>query len=360
MKIVSLVGARPQFVKEAMLGQAVRATHAWRHVLVHSGQHYDLNMSDIFFQELGIPQPEYHLGIGSGSHAAMTAAALTGLEDVLLKENPNALLVYGDTNTTLAGALAAAKLNIPVIHVEAGIRMLPRSMPEEINRVLTDRISALMCCCSELGLRNLAAEGITQGVTLCGDLMYDVYCHMQKYFDPAAACPRFGLEAGRFALATIHRDYNTDNPVALCGIFEGLAQAQAATGLAMVVPLHPRTKNRLKEQGLWTVANRCTLLDPLGYVDLLSLVRGAAFVVTDSGGLQKEAYYAGKRCAVVMPDTGWSELTDTGWNILVAPEAEALAATCQEVGAPISISENIYGDGRAAHKIIAAVQQLLG
>lgn len=360
MKIISLVGARPQFVKEAMLGQAVRATHAWQHVLVHSGQHYDLNMSDIFFQELGIPQPEYHLGIGSGSHAAMTAAALTGLENVLLKESPDALLVYGDTNTTLAGALAAAKLNIPVIHVEAGIRMLPRSMPEEINRVLTDRISALMCCCSELGLRNLAAEGITQGVTLCGDLMYDVYCHMQKFFDPAAACPRFGLEAGRFALATIHRDYNTDNPAALRGIFEGLAQAQAVTGVAMVVPLHPRTKNRLKEQGLWTVANRCTLLDPLGYVDLLSLVRGAAFVVTDSGGLQKEAYYAGKRCAVVMPDTGWSELTDTGWNILVAPEAEALTATCQEVGAPISISENIYGDGRAAHKIIAAVQQLLG
>jgi UDP-N-acetylglucosamine 2-epimerase (non-hydrolysing) len=360
MKIVSLVGARPQFVKEAMLGQAVRDTHAWQHVLVHSGQHYDLNMSDIFFQELGIPQPEYHLGIGSGSHAAMTAAALTGLEDVLLTENPDALLVYGDTNTTLAGALAAAKLNIPVIHVEAGIRMLPRSMPEEINRVLTDRISALMCCCSELGLRNLAAEGITQGVTLCGDLMYDVYCHMQKHFDPAAACPRFGLEAGRFALATIHRDYNTDNPVALSGIFEGLAQAQAATGVAMAVPLHPRTRKRLKEQDLWTVANHCTLLDPLGYVDLLSLVRGAAFVVTDSGGLQKEAYYAGKRCAVVMPDTGWTELTDTGWNILVAAEAEALAVTCQEVSAPLSISENIYGDGRAAHKIIAAVKQLLG
>lgn len=360
MKIVSLVGARPQFVKEAMLGHAVRKAQAWRHVLVHSGQHYDLNMSDIFFEELGLPQPDYHLGIGSGSHAAMTAAAMIGIEDVLLKEHPDALLVYGDTNTTLAGALAAAKLHIPVVHVEAGIRMLPRTMPEEINRVLTDRISRLMCCCSDLGRRNLAAEGIVDGVTICGDLMYDVYCRMEKKFDSPSVCNRFGLEEGRFAIATIHRDYNTDNPSALKGIFEGFLEVQEHTGQTLVLPLHPRTRKRLKEQNLWTLASHCVLLDPLGYVDLLSLVRAASFVVTDSGGLQKEAYYARKRCVVVMPDTGWRELTEAGWNLLSPPTAKMLAAHCRKAAEPFAIPENIYGDGRAAQAVVTAVQQMFG
>lgn len=358
-KVVSLVGARPQFVKEACLGAAVREKQAWTHVLVHSGQHYDLNMSDIFFQELGIPQPTYNLAIGSGSHAAMTAAALTGMEDVLFKEKPDALLVYGDTNTTLAGALAAAKMAIPVIHVEAGIRMQPRTMPEEINRVLTDRISTLMCCCSEAGRRNLAAEGITQGVEVCGDLMYDVYQRMEKRLQPDVVCSRFGLKSGRFAVATIHRDYNTDNPDALCGIFKGFALAAKQTGFPVVLPLHPRTRKRLQEQGLWEATGGCILLEPLGYVELLSLVRAAAFVITDSGGLQKEAYYAHKRCVVVMPDTGWHELTENGWNVLSNPQAHALAGCCEQVCQLAAYPENIYGHGDAAYKIMSAVQKLL-
>lgn len=358
-KVVSLVGARPQFVKEACLGAAVRETRAWDHVLAHSGQHYDLNMSDIFFQELGIPRPAYNLGIGSGSHAAMTAVALTGMEDVLLKEKPDALLVYGDTNTTLAGALAAAKMAIPVIHVEAGIRMRPRTMPEEINRVLTDRISSLMCCCSEEGRRNLAAEGITQGVAVCGDLMYDVYRRMEKRFQPDAACSRFGLRPGHFVVATIHRDYNTDNPDALRGIFEGFALVARQTGCPIALPLHPRTRKRLCEQGLWERTAGCILLEPLGYVDLLSLVRAALFVITDSGGLQKEAYYARKRCVVVMPDTGWRELTETGWNVLSSPQAHALAGACEQVCQLAAYPENMYGHGDAAYKIMNAVQKLL-
>lgn len=207
MKLVSLVGARPQFVKEALVGEAARRLGAWRHVLVHSGQHYDGNMSDIFFQELGIPQPDYHLGIGSGSHARMTAAALTGMEEILLKEKPDALLVYGDTNTTLAGALAAAKLHLPVIHVEAGIRMQPKTMPEEINRVLTDRLATLMCCCSELGRRNLAAEGITEGVHVAGDVMYDLFLRMRPRFTPEKTCADMALTPETFVLATLHRDY---------------------------------------------------------------------------------------------------------------------------------------------------------
>lgn len=357
MKIVSLVGARPQFVKEAMLGSAVREQKAWDHVLVHSGQHYDVNMSDVFFQELGIPSPAVHLGIGSGSHAAMTAAALTGMEKVLLDEKPDALLVFGDTNTTLAGALAAAKLAVPVIHVEAGIRMLPRTMPEEINRVLTDRISALMCCCSELGRKNLAAEGLTAGVTVTGDLMYDVYCAMRKRMCPREVCGRFDLQGRPFAVVTVHRDYNTDDPAALRNIFEGLVEAQRQTGRRMVLPIHPRTRKRLDEFNLTDLARQCMLLEPLGYIELQSLVLAADFVVTDSGGLQKEAYYAGKRCVVIMPDTGWRELTDAGWNLLADADAASLAARCAEALSPVPQPANVYGDGRAAQHIIDAVQK---
>ena len=350
--------ARPQFVKEAVLGSAVRETQAWRHVLAHSGQHYDLTMSDIFFQELGIPRPDYCLGVGSASHAAMTAAVLVGMEEVLLKEKPDALLVYGDTNTTLAGALAAAKLAVPVIHVEAGIRMRPRTMPEEINRVLTDRMAALMCCCSELGRSNLAAEGITRGVEVCGDLMYDVYRRMEKRFEPDAVSSRFGLYPGRFAVATIHRDYNTDKPDVLRGIFEGFALVKRRTGCVVAAPLHPRTRKRLQEYGLWNLArDSCVLLEPLGYREMLSLVRAAAFVATDSGGLQKEAYYARKRCVVIMPDTGWRELTDAGWNALSGPQAGELAECCERIRQPVAYPDNLYGRGDAAYRIIDAVQK---
>lgn len=355
MKLVSLVGARPQFVKEALVGEAARRLGAWRHVLVHSGQHYDANMSDVFFEELGIPQPDYHLGIGSGSHARMTAAALTGMEDILLKEAPDALLVYGDTNTTLAGALAAAKLHIPVVHVEAGIRMQPKTMPEETNRVLTDRISAVMCCCSDLGRRNLAAEGLTAGVSVTGDVMYDLFLRLRPRFTPEAACAAAGLAPDSFVLATLHRDYNVDTPASLRGMLEGLAAVQQDYGLPVLLPLHPRTRRRAGEFGLAHLLDGLRTCEPLGYLELMSLTCAARLAVSDSGGLQKEAYYAGKRCAVMMPDTGWRELTDARWNALCAPERESILQTVGTLLAPAPRPEAVYGDGTAAERIIASV-----
>lgn len=355
MKIVSLVGARPQFIKEALVGAAVRQSQAWQHVLVHSGQHYDANMSDIFFEELGIPRPAYHLGIGGGSHAQMTAAALTGMEDILLKESPDALLVYGDTNTTLAGALAAAKLHVPVIHVEAGIRMLPKTMPEEINRVLTDRISAVMCCCSELGRRNLAAEGLTAGVSVTGDVMYDLFLRMQPRFTPEATCAGMSLMPGEFLLATLHRDYNVDTPASLRGMLEGLTAVQEELGLAVLLPLHPRTRKRAEEFGLTGLLERLHTCAPVGYLEVMSLASAARFVISDSGGLQKEAYYAGKRCAVMMPDTGWRELVECGWNVLCSPQKESILSAAQSIRSPLPYPAHIYGSGQAAREVIQAV-----
>ncbi|EGY25814.1 UDP-N-acetylglucosamine 2-epimerase [Desulfovibrio sp. A2] len=355
MKILSLVGARPQFVKEALIGAAARAAGAWNHVLVHSGQHYDMNMSDVFFRELGIPTPQHHLGIGSGSHGAMTAAALAAMEGVLQQERPNALLVYGDTNTTLAGALAAAKLCIPVIHVEAGIRQQPKSMPEEINRVLTDHVSTLFCCCSRQAAENLAAENIRDGVHVVGDVMYDLFLRMQPHFTPEATCNAHNLEPGRFVVATLHRDFNVDSPTALASMLRGLSRFAADADLPVLLPLHPRTQKRITEFNLSALVQGITCVDPLGYLELMSLVSAAALVVTDSGGLQKEAYYAGRRAVVVMPDTGWRELTDAGWNLLCAPAADKLEAACHAALQPMACPAAVYGDGKAAEHIVSLV-----
>jgi UDP-N-acetylglucosamine 2-epimerase (non-hydrolysing) len=356
MKVLSLVGARPQFVKEALIGGAVRKAGAWEHVLVHSGQHYDAAMSDVFFQELGIPEPKYHLGVGSGSHAAMTAAVLTAMEDVLLLEKPDILLVYGDTNTTLAGALAAAKLRIPVAHVEAGIRMEPKTMPEEINRVLTDRMSSVLCCCSALGAETLAREAVSQGVYVTGDVMYDLFLRMRPRFTPEASCAAYGVTPGRFIIATLHRDYNVDRPDSLRGCLSGLGRLREESGLDVLLPLHPRTRKNMEQCNCNDAAGRLTLLPPAAYLELMSLTLASAFVVTDSGGLQKEAFYAGKRCVVVMPDTGWRELVDCGWNIL-APEAAGIVAAGERALAPCAHPGPVYGLGNAAENCIAALRQ---
>jgi UDP-N-acetylglucosamine 2-epimerase (non-hydrolysing) len=359
MKLLSLVGARPQFVKEALVGEAVRQTDAWEHILVHSGQHYDAAMSDVFFTELGIPEPKYHLGVGSGSHGAMTAAVLAAVEKVLQQEKPDGIIVYGDTNTTLAGALAAAKLHIPIVHVEAGIRMDPQSMPEEINRVLTDRISAVMCCCSQLGADNLRRENLTQGVHVTGDVMYDLFLRMRHRFTPEKACRRLGVEAGRFVIATLHRDFNVDKPESLRGCLEGLSRLGAAGGLSVLLPLHPRTRKNMAAYNCADAAAGVTLLDPLGYLDLMSLVEAAALVVTDSGGLQKEAFYAGKRCVVIMPDTGWRELTDCGWNVPAAPDARAIETAGLSALETMPHPGSLYGEGDAAKRIVRAVLEEL-
>ena len=241
-KVVSLVGARPQFIKEAVIGAEVRRRNAWNHILVHSGQHYDANMSDIFFTELDMKQPDYFLNVGSGLHGKQTAEVLTKFEELLLNEKTDLVLVYGDTNTTVAGALAASKLKIPVAHVEAGIRQNPKDMPEEINRVLTDHISSYLFCCSDLAAKNLEREGITEGVFVVGDVMYDLYLKMKPRFTPKETREQYGLEEGRYIIATLHRDFNVDYPDSLRNILEGLVQLKKETGLEILLQLHPRTR----------------------------------------------------------------------------------------------------------------------
>lgn len=356
MKIVSLVGARPQFIKEALLSSHVHQKKAWEHVLVHSGQHYDTNMSDIFFQELDIPKPDYYLGIGSCSHAAMTASALVQIENILLKEKPTALLVYGDTNTTLAGAIAAAKIHIPIIHIEAGIRMLPKNAPEEINRILTDRISSLMCCCSELGRQNLEKENIRQGVEVTGDIMYDLFLRMQSRFTAEKTCATYKLIHEKFVVATLHRDYNVDSPVILKKLLKEFNAIKEQQELTLFLALHPRTKKRISEFGLEYLLQNILVSSPLSYLELMSLVSASAFVITDSGGLQKEAFYAKKRCIVTMPDTGWRELINCGWNILCNPEQDSMAKAAKCILESVEYPRNIYGNGLAVEKIIQIIQ----
>ena len=350
--ILSFVGARPQFVKEALINRVVREQRPWRHVLVHSGQHYDSGMSGIFFEELGIPEADHHLGVGSGTHGAMTAAALAGVEKVLLEERPDCLIVYGDTNTTLAGALAAVKLGIPVAHIEAGLRQEPKSMPEEINRVLTDRIAAWRFCCSDTGIANLQQEGITDGVFSCGDVMYDLFAIMEPRFDAAETARKYGVRQNGFILVTMHRDFSVDVPGILKKLLEELGELALSSGLRILMPLHPRTRKNIENFALTGLTRGFLCIDPVGYIELMGLAKASALVVTDSGGLQKEAFYAGKRAVVLMPDTCWRELVESGWNILCDPEKDSLPSAATKALEPADIPANPYGNGTAAQCIV--------
>ena len=354
-KVVSLVGARPQFIKEAVIGAEVRRQNAWNHILVHSGQHYDANMSDIFFTELDMKKPDYFLGVGSGLHGRQTAEVLTKFEELLLNEKPDIVRVYGDTSTTVAGALAAAKLKIPVAHVEAGLRQNPKDMPEEINRVLTDHISKYLFCCSYLGTENLKKEGITEGVVVAGDVMYDLYLKMKPRFTPKETREQYGLVEGRYIIATLHRDFNVDNTESLRNILEGLVQAKRETGFEILLPIHPRTRKRISEFGLGNLTKNLMVTEPIGYLDLMSLTQDCAAVITDSGGYQKEAYFAGKRAVVVMPDTGWCELVECEWNLLASPEKEILRDSLASTLTTREYPSCLYGCGDAGEKIVACL-----
>lgn len=354
-KVVSLVGARPQFIKEAVIGAEVRRRNAWNHILVHSGQHYDANMSDIFFTELDMKHPDYFLGVGSGLHGRQTAEVLTKFEELLLNEKPDVVLVYGDTNTTVAGALAAVKLKIPIAHVEAGIRQSPKDMPEEINRVLTDHISQYLFCCSDLASKNLEKEGIAEGVFVVGDVMHDLYLKMKSRFTPKKTREQYGLEEGRYIIATLHRDFNVDNPDSLRNIIEGLVQVKKETGFEILLPIHPRTRKRITEFGLENLTAEFKTTEPIGYLDLMSLTQDCVSVVTDSGGYQKEAYYAGKRAVVVMPDTGWRELTDMKWNLLCIPEAERIRQTLSAIFDHVPYPNGLFGEGVSGKSIVSCL-----
>lgn len=357
--IISLVGAHPQFIKEAVIASEVHKTNAWNHILVHSGQHYDVNMSDLFFEELQIPTPKYFLEVGSSSHGKQTAAVLEKFEDILLQEKPDLVLVYGDTNTTVAGALAAAKLKIPVAHVEAGIRQHPKDMPEEINRVVTDHLSSLLFCCSELSRQNLKQENITKDIFISGDVMYDLFLRMKPRFLKDKMLQNLTLHEGEYILVTLHRDFNVDNKKSLLPILEGLNDYAKMTGLSIVFPMHPRTRKRIEEFDLATYLDSMNIVEPVGYLELMGLLEGCLKVVTDSGGLQKEAYFAQKQAAVVMPDTGWREIIESGWNQLVsANKARELLPQILQSNSP-QYPQNLYGTGEAAQSIVKSIMAYL-
>jgi UDP-GlcNAc3NAcA epimerase len=346
MKVVSIVGARPQFIKASPLSRELRLRH--HEILVHTGQHYDRDMSDVFFEELGMPVPDYHLGIGSGPHGAQTGAMLAAIETVLQKESPDAVIVYGDTNSTLAGALAAAKLHLPVAHVEAGLRSFNRRMPEEINRVVTDHLSTWLLAPSEVSRQQLAQEGIVQGVHVVGDIMVDaLHLHGTRAAERSRALARHQLRAGAYYLATVHRAENTDEGGNLRQIFDALG----ALDRPVILPLHPRTEKRMAELGVAIGAN-VQVLAPQGYLDMLALQRGAACVLTDSGGIQKEAYYLRVPCVTLRTETEWVETVATGWNTLVGTDPERILAAVARRPAPGTPHPDLYGDGMTAGRIV--------
>ncbi len=351
MKIVTVIGARPQFIKAAIVSHRLAASDGVEEVLVHTGQHYDSAMSDVFFDELGLARPKHALDVSSASHAVQTARMLERLEPVLEDEAPDTVLVYGDTNSTLAGALTAAKLHIPIAHVEAGMRSFNRAMPEEINRVMTDHLSALNLAPTRTAVDNLAREGIAgDGVQLVGDVMYDAALHFGPQAEARSTIlSEHGMTRGEYVLATVHRAENTDAAERLGAIVTALAETSKR--LPVLLPLHPRTRKRLTDLGLADRLSGVTVADPVGYLDMQALERSAALVVTDSGGVQKEAFFHGVPCVTVRTETEWVELVDCGWNRLAPPDdTDGIALAIAEAldHPPATRPDDLYGGGTAA------------
>lgn len=343
--IATVIGARPQFIKAAVVSRALRELHPdKREVIIHTGQHYDANMSDVFFDELEIPKPAYQLGIGGGTHGQNTGRMLEGIEQILLAERPDWVLVYGDTDSTLAGALAAAKLHIPVAHVEAGLRSYNRRMPEEINRVLTDHVASLLLTPTATATRNLHSEGIpVERVVEVGDVMYDA----ALFYKDKAKQPAGVTDDSPFVLATIHRAENTDDTSRLRAIVQALNEIAKET--CVVLPLHPRTRSRATAMGL--DLGSITVLDPVGYLEMIWLLEHCSIVVTDSGGLQKEAFFFGKPCVITRDETEWVELVATNWNVIAgADNVGNITQHIRSIKAPYT-RQSIFGDGTAGKRV---------
>lgn len=351
MKIVTVIGARPQFIKAAAVSRAIKQYSGLiDEIIVHTGQHYDYNMSQVFFEELDIPSPNYNLHIGSGMHGQQTADMLKGIEEILQAEKPDWVLVYGDTNSTLAGALAASKMHIPVVHVEAGLRSYNKNMPEEINRVLTDHISHLLLCPTETAILNLQKEGISKGAVNVGDVMYDC---MKYYSRKAVDClSLFGVSPKNFTLATVHREENTNSPEALRGIFDSFSEIAKRT--PVLVTLHPRTRRFVKEYGI-NISNSIRIIEPLPYLQMIKLEYNAKLILTDSGGVQKEAFFAGTPCITLREETEWVETVEVGANTLTGANIEKIMYAYHKIlngDFNVKFHSNVYGDGKAAEKIV--------
>jgi UDP-GlcNAc3NAcA epimerase len=346
LKIVSIVGARPQFVKAAAVSRVLRKRH--QEVLLHTGQHYDYEMSGIFFDGLDLPRPDVNLAVGSGGHGAQTGAMLKGIEEVLLAERPDLLLIYGDTNSTLAGALAASKLSVPIAHVEAGLRSFNRCMPEEVNRVVADHLSDLLLCPGDTAVRNLAAEGIRRNVHLVGDVMLDVltWAKEQLASKPSEILERLDVRPQRYILATVHRSENTDD----LGRLGQILSAFNTLDEPVVFPVHPRVR-KVITGACYRIERHVRLIDPVGYLEMVALTGAARSVLTDSGGLQKEAYWLGVPCLTMRNETEWLETVATGWNTLVGADAEKIIEAVRSF-VPNHARPALYGNGFAAVKCV--------
>jgi len=349
MRFASIVGARPQFIKLAPVSSALRQTH--EEIIVHTGQHYDDRLSATFFAELAIPTPNYNLGIGSGPHGAQTGRMLAAIEEVLMDERPDGVIVYGDTNSTVAGALAAAKLHIPIAHVEAGLRSFNRAMPEEINRVVTDHLADLLFCPTETARRHALNEGITRGVEVVGDVMYDVLQRVRPRLENHARelLPTLDIRPQSYVLVTVHRPANTDDPDAM----RRIAQALADVAMPVIFPVHPRTRKLMKGYEIaW--GEQIRLIEPVGYLDMLTLQQAAYCIATDSGGIQKEAFLLGVPCVTMRADTEWPETLEGGWNVLTGSCREAIVAAIHR-DRPQPVQHNPFGAGDAAQRIAASL-----
>jgi UDP-N-acetylglucosamine 2-epimerase len=349
VRIVTIVGARPQFVKAAPVSRCLRQKH--QEILVHTGQHYDYQMSGVFFDGLDLPQPDVNLGVGSGSHGAQTGGMLKAIEELLIAERPDGLLIYGDTNSTLAGALAASKLGIPIAHVEAGLRSFNRAMPEEINRVVADHLSAALLCPSDTAIRNLAAEGVTAGVALVGDVMLDVlhWARERNRLRPPAILDQLGLREKEYVLATVHRSENTDHAGRLRSILEGFQGLDET----VVFPVHPRTRKVICQMEI-DLGPHCCLIEPVGYLDMVALLESARVALTDSGGLQKEAYWVSTPCVTLRDETEWVETVSSGWNVLAGAGSEQIINATRQAAPPVA-HPDLYGNGQASEQCVEQI-----
>ncbi|MFB2800290.1 non-hydrolyzing UDP-N-acetylglucosamine 2-epimerase [Shewanella seohaensis] len=348
MKLVTILGARPQFIKAGTVSRAISKNKNIKEVIVHTGQHYDCNMSDIFFDEMKIPKPDYFLGIGGGSHGAMTGQMLEKIEEVLINESPDWVLVYGDTNSTLAGALAASKLHIKIAHVEAGLRSFNTNMPEEINRILTDRVSSYLFCPTQEAISNLQLEGVdywNTKYTLSGDVMHDG----AKFYSGLSKKPVDLDVSDDFVLVTLHRAENTDNPERLLNIVEAINKVSETS--LVIFPIHPRTRAKLESSKI-KIGSNVLVIPPVGYLNMVWLIQNCKLVMTDSGGLQKEAYFFKKQCITMRDETEWVELVKKGYNVLVGAQKEKIIAQYFSVDYSKKFCDHLYGGGNASEKIV--------
>jgi UDP-GlcNAc3NAcA epimerase len=351
VKIITVLGARPQFIKAAPVSRVLREKHT--ELIVHTGQHYDSNMSDIFFEELNIPKPDYNLGVGSGNHGKQTGEMLQKIEEIVLKEKPDYMLVYGDTNSTLAGALVAAKLHIPVIHIEAGLRSFNKKMPEEINRIMTDHVSEYLFCPTDTAINNLKDENITRNVINVGDVMYDAVLYNRELAESKSNIISANqLKKNDYLLITIHRAENTDDPEKMKNILSALSMMKEEK----VWPIHPRTKHKLAELNmkLDDIPN-LKIIDPVGYLDMLTLEANSKKIVTDSGGVQKEAYFMKVPCVTVREQTEWVETLENEANILVGTDVDKMVSAVNNSVSPEY--KDVFGDGKASSKIVEILEK---